>query len=49
MNKKNKVAKGIVDVALYTVKSSVGKCCPLGVHEVKMPESVRKEFLHKEK
>ena len=42
-------SKGIVDLALYTVENSVGKCFPACVHEVKMPESVRKEFLHKEK
>lgn len=47
-NMGKKVAKGIVDMALYTVENSVGKCFPAGVHEVKMPDSVRKEYLNKD-
>lgn len=42
-----KLAKKIIDLASYTVNNSVGKCFPLLAHEVKMPESVRKEFLKK--
>lgn len=45
---KNKVARGIVDLALYAVENSVGKCFPACVHEVKMPDSVRKEYLNKD-
>lgn len=43
-----KVVERIVDTAYYTVDNSVGKSFPLLVHEVKMPDSVRKEFLKKD-
>ena len=42
-----RLAEKIVELATYTVNSSVGKSFPLLAHEVKMPESVRKEFLKK--
>lgn len=41
------VSEKILGMANYTVKNTVGKCFPVMVHEVKMPESVRKEFLEK--
>ena len=42
-----KIAEKITNLAYNTTKNSVGKSIPLLVHEVKMPESVRKEFLKK--
>lgn len=45
-NTEEKIAKKVTELALDTVKNSVGKCFPYGVHEVKMPESVKAEFLN---
>lgn len=48
MKKKQKrIAEKTVELASYTVTNSVGKSFPLLAHEVKMPESVRKECLKK--
>lgn len=41
-----KIARKITEMALDTVKNSVGKSFPYGVHEVKMPECVKAEFLN---
>lgn len=45
---KKNVADKIVNMALNTVEHSVGKCIPAAVHEVKMPESVKKQYLNKD-
>lgn len=42
-----KIAEKITTLAFNTTKNSVGKSIPVLAHEVKMPESVRKEFLKK--
>ena len=42
-----KIAERISGLAYNTTKNSVGKSVPLLVHEVKMPDSVKKEFLEK--
>ena len=42
-----KMAQKITSAALFTVKNSVGKSFPYGVYEVKMPASVKAEFLNK--
>ncbi len=42
------VASKIVNLACNTVKNSVGKSMPVALHEVEMPESVRKEFINKD-
>ncbi|WMC94381.1 hypothetical protein [Kineothrix sp. MB12-C1] len=42
------IANKIMDLACNTAKNTVGKSVPLLAHEVKMPESVRQEFLNKE-
>lgn len=43
-----KVVDKIVDLAFGTAKNTVGKCVPLLVHEVEVPECLREEFLGKE-
>ncbi len=43
-----KIASKVVNLACNTVKNTVGKCLPVLVHEVEMPESVRKEFINKD-
>ncbi|NLL76849.1 MAG: hypothetical protein GX235_06340 [Clostridiales bacterium] len=48
MNLEKKLASKISDVALETVKNTVGKSVPALAHEVEMPECIRKEFLNKE-
>lgn len=47
-NFEKKLANKIINAARYTVDNTVGKSYPIGVHEVKMPESIRKEFLKKD-
>lgn len=42
-----RIAEKVLDMATYTTKNSVGKSFPALAHEVKMPDSVRKEFLNK--
>lgn len=42
-----KIAERISSLAYDTAKNSVGKSVPLIAHEVKMPDSVKKEFLEK--
>lgn len=48
MNLEKKLASKITNAALDTVKSTVGKSVPALLHEVEMPESVRKEFISKD-
>lgn len=48
-NKEKRFAEGIINLATYTVENSVGKCWPALAHEVKMPDSVRREYLHKDR
>lgn len=43
-----KLVNKIINAARYTVDNTVGKSYPIAVHEVKMPDSVRKEFLKKD-
>lgn len=48
MSLERKLASKITDAALDTVKNTVGKSVPALLHEVEMPESVRKEFINKD-
>ena len=42
------IASKVMDLACNTVKNTVGKSVPVLLHEVEMPESVRKEFISKD-
>lgn len=37
------IARKIADMAACTVENTVGKSVPLLIHEVKMPDSIRKQ------
>lgn len=39
------MAQTILDAALFAVKSTVGKSFPLLIHEVELPDSIKKEYL----
>lgn len=42
---KKNVAHRITELACHTVKNTVGKSLPLLVHEVELPDSIKKEYL----
>ena len=42
------IASKVMDLACNTVKNTVGKSVPVLLHEVEIPESVRKEFINKD-